>query len=154
MGLGPPLAKQTDEVVVFPRCPKPMILRLSGTSIDRYQVVGECFIADLMDREAVLRPFPQGYQCIRKLDSTDRAFYYMYWDNRTGIFQDKDPRFRLLESDLQEDGVRRVYPTRVPRNPGDRNHAEIQAWTKRYPGEGEELRIMIHKNELQSFLLE
>jgi hypothetical protein len=62
-----------------------MILRLLGTRIDKYQVVEECFILDLIDGKAVLGPFPQDYQCIRKLDSTDRAFCHMYQDNRTGI---------------------------------------------------------------------
>jgi hypothetical protein len=152
MGLGPGLARATDKIVVLPGCPAPMILRPSHNGNGRYRVVGECFIHDLMNGEALLGPLPEGYQPIRKLDRTDGVYYEAYQDNRTGNIQDEDPRFCLLQSEVREDGVRRVYPTGFPRNIGDKGYTGLKTWTKRFIGEGEEVEVM--RNDLQPFLLE
>jgi hypothetical protein len=152
MGLGPGLARATDEVVVLPGCPSPMILRPSHNGNGRYRVVGECFIHDLMDGEALLGPLPEGYQRIRKLDRTDQVYYEAYMDNRTCDIQYEDPRFGLLQSEVREDGVRRVYPTGFPRNRGDKDYIGLKTWTKDFELEGEEVEVM--RNDLQPFLLE
>jgi hypothetical protein len=57
LGLGPGLTQETDEIVVFIGCPALMILRPSGGG--KYWVVGEGFIHDLMDSEALMGPPPE-----------------------------------------------------------------------------------------------
>ena len=152
IGLRPGLARATDEIVVLPGCPAAMILRPSHNGNGRYRVVGECFIHDLMNGEALLGPLPESYQHIRKLDRTNGYYLEAYQDNRTGDIQDEDPRFGLLQSEVREDDVRRVYPTGFPRNIGDKDYIGLKIWTKRFVDEGEEVEVM--RNDLQPFLLE
>jgi hypothetical protein len=152
MGLGPGLARATDEIVVLPGCPVPMILRPSHNGNGRYRVVGECFIHDLMNGEALLGPLPEGYQYINKLDRTHGGYRNAFQNNGTGDIQDEDPRFGLLQSEVREDGVRRVYPTGLPRNIRDKDYIGLKMWTKDFVVEGEEVEVM--RNDLQPFLLE
>jgi hypothetical protein len=152
MGVGPGLARATDKIVVLPGCPAPMILRPSHNGNGRYRVVGECFIHDLVNGEALLGPLPEGYRRIKKLDRTDRVYYKAYQDNRTGDIQYEDPRFGLFQSEVREDGVRRVYPTGFPRKIGDKDYIGLKMWTKDSVLEGEWVEVM--RNDLQCFLLE
>jgi hypothetical protein len=151
-GLGPGLARATDEIVVLPGCPVPMILRPSHNGNGGYRVVGECFIHDLMNGEALLGPLPEGYQRIRKLDRTTGFYYTAYQDNRTGDIQDEDPRFGLLQSEVREDGVRRIYPTGFPRNVGDKDYIGLKMWTGRFTFDSEEVEVM--RSDLIPILLE
>jgi hypothetical protein len=152
MGLGPGLARATDKIMVLPGCLTPMILRPSHNGNGRYRVVGECFIHDLMNGEALLGPLPEGYQRIRKLDRTVGLYYEAYRDKRTGDTQYEDPRFGLLPSEVREDGVRRVYPTGFPSNGGDKDWVGLKMWPNYFEVEGEEVEVM--RNDLRPFLLE
>jgi hypothetical protein len=152
MGLGPGLARATDEIVVFPECRLPMILRPSHKGNGRYRVVGECFIHDLMSGEALLGALPEGYRSIKKLDRTIGAYYDAFRDNRTGDIQDEDPRFGLFQSEVREDGAKRVYPTGFPRDIRDKDYIGLKMQTSHWGGEDEEVEVM--RNDLQPFLLE
>jgi hypothetical protein len=152
MGLGPELAQATDEIVVFPGCPAPMMLRPSSNG--RYQVVGECFIHDLMDGEALLGPRPEQYQQQRMMILSENAqwYYDVYQDNQTGQIQHEDPRLGSLPSRLAKDGVREIYPSGLPRDGEEKNYMGFVAWTKRWVNEGDMVEIM--RNDLRPFLLE
>jgi hypothetical protein len=151
MGLGPGLAQATDEIVVFPGCPAPMMLRPSSNG--RYQVIGECFIHDLMDSEALLGPRPEHYQQrVRKLPEGAQMYYEAYRDNQTGQIQDEDPRLGSLPSRLRDDGVRQIYPTGLPRGGEERDYMGWLTWTKRWVGDGDMVEVM--RNDLRPFLLE
>jgi hypothetical protein len=152
MGLGPGLARATDKIVVLPGCPAPMILRPSHNGNGRYRVVGECFIHDLMNGEALLGPLPEGYRRIKKLDRTVGVYYEAFQDKRTGDIQYEDPRFGLFQSEVREDGVKRAYPTGFPKNIGNKDYIGLKMWTKDFVLEGEEVEVM--RNDLQPFLLE
>jgi hypothetical protein len=107
IGLGPKVANPEDDVVVFAGCDSPMVLR----SIDngRYRVVGECFIYDLSHSEALLGPLPEGYQQIIKTDERRKQSGTAYYNRNTGQTHTIDPRLSLFRTELQENGVRRVY---------------------------------------------
>ncbi|KAE9371142.1 hypothetical protein N431DRAFT_558729 [Stipitochalara longipes BDJ] len=151
MGLGPGLTRATDEIVVFPGCPSPMVLRPSQNGNDRYQVVGECYVQNLMCGEALLGPLSANYTRIKKLDRTTGFIYPAFRDVRSGEFQDEDPRFGLLHSQRREDGMRRVYPTGLP-GEDDKEYIGLKVWTSDRPGVGEKVEVM--RNDLQPFLLE
>jgi hypothetical protein len=107
IGLAPLLAKAGDEVVVIPSCPSPMALR--PTTDGKYKVVGECFILGFMNGEALLGPFPEGYESISKLFGDDGDWYIAYRDRRTDQSQWIDPRFNLFRSEMQENGKRKIF---------------------------------------------
>jgi hypothetical protein len=107
IGLAPLLAKSGDDVVVIPGCLSPMVLR--PTDNGRYQVVGECFILSLMAGETLLGPFPEGYDIIKKLYEDNNSWYAAYRDRRTGQVEWTDPRLKFFRSEMQENGIRRVF---------------------------------------------
>jgi len=82
---------------------------LHPTDDGRYQVVGACFILGFMDGEALLGPLPEGYECFNKLTEEDNHRHKAYRDLRTDEVQWTDPRFNLFRSEMQEDGIRRIF---------------------------------------------
>jgi hypothetical protein len=141
IGLGPLLTKAGDEVVVFPGCPSPMVLR--STDDGRYQVVGGCFILGLMDGEALLGPFPEGYKCIMKLNTDNNSWYTAYRDCRTDQVQWTDPRFNFFRSEMQENGIRKVF-ARGSEIESEivSNGCGIRMWTSRLSFAEEEVIVM------------
>jgi hypothetical protein len=151
LGLGPGLTQETDEIVVFIGCPTLMILRPSGGG--KYWVVGEGFIHDLMDSEALLGPPPEHYQRLKMAPQSEQeVFHEAYRNNLTGQFHDEDPRLAALPSRLRNDGVRQVYPTGFPKDGQEGDYMGYMTWTKGLLGVGEKVEIM--RNDLQPFLLE
>jgi hypothetical protein len=107
VGLAPLLTKAGDEVVVIPGCSSPMVLRPADDGT--YQVVGECFILGVMDGEALLGPLPDGYERITKLYEEHGCWYQAYRDWRADKIRWTDPRFDLFKSEMQENGIRRIF---------------------------------------------
>lgn len=151
MGLGPGLAATADEIVVFPGCRLPIILRPSQDGNSRYRVVGECFIHDIMNGEVLLGPLPEGFKHVKKLDLTAGCYYNSFRDTMSGETQDEDPRFGLLYSEMREDGRKRVFPTGPP-TVEDKGYIGLHGWTSWRRGPGSEVEIM--RNDLEAFLLE
>jgi hypothetical protein len=132
IGLGPKVANPEDEVVVFPGCDSPMVLRLAENG--RYRVVGEYFIYHLSHSEALLGPLPEAYQQIRKTGSG-----MVYYNRDTGQAHTIDPRPSLFRTELQENGVREIY-VREP---------EIDAQGKKDEGRAIRIRTSFSNPESQ-----
>jgi hypothetical protein len=107
IGLGPKVAKPEDDVVVFAGCDSPMVLR--STDNGRYRVVGECFIYDLSHSEALLGPLPEGYQQVLKTDKRWKQSRIVYYNRNTDQTHTIDPRLNLFRTELQENGVQKIY---------------------------------------------
>jgi hypothetical protein len=152
MGLGPGLTIATDEIVVFPGCPSPMVLRPSPKQSGRYRVVGECFVHKLMNGEALYGPVPANYNCVYKLDRTAGLYFDAFHNIRSGEFTTEDPRFGLLYSDVRDDGVRRVYPTGHPRSEENKDYIGLRTRTNARMDPDEIVEVM--RDDLESFLLE
>jgi hypothetical protein len=152
MGLGPRLTIATDEIVVFPGCPSPMVLRPSPKQSGRYRVVGECFVHKLMNGEALYGPVPANYNCVYKLDRTAGLYFDAFHNIRSGEFTTEDPRFGLLYSDVRDDGVRRVYPTGHPRSEENKDYIGLRTRTNARMDPDEIVEVM--RDDLESFLLE
>lgn len=50
LGIGPPVAEHGDVIAVFPGGRVPLVLRPTA---DKYTLVGECYVSELMDGEAM-----------------------------------------------------------------------------------------------------
>jgi hypothetical protein len=124
IGLGPKLTNPEDEVVVFPGCDSPMVLRSTGDG--RYKVVGECFIHHLSHSEALLGPIPKAYQKNHKRNDRTYQGEFVYYNHDTGQTHTIDPRLSLFRTELQEDGVRKIY-VREPEIDGQSKKDERRA---------------------------
>jgi len=134
IGLGPKLASPEDNIVVFAGCDSPMVLRPAENG--RYRIVGECFIYDLSHSEALLGPLPERYQQIFKTDERMKSGI-VYYDRNTGQTQTVDPRLSLFRTELQENGVSKIY-VREPEADAESND------------EGREIRVRISDFEPES----
>ena len=152
IGLGPEIAKATDEVVVIAGCHSPMILRPSHNGNGRYQVVGECFVHNLMDAEALLGPLPTGYQRVGMPDTASIRYRFGYRNNSTGGFQREDPRFGLMQNAVRDDGTKRFYPTGFPGSKREEGYIGLEMWTSNTADGGEKVEVV--RNDLKHFLLE
>lgn len=94
-GLGTQLARPGDDVVVFPGCSSPMLLRPINNGAKRYQVVGECYIPDLVNSEALLGSLSEEFECIAKLNEKDGTWYRAYRNMTLGRTQWIDPRLDI-----------------------------------------------------------
>jgi hypothetical protein len=142
IGLGPKLANLEDEVVVSLGCDSPMVLRAIGNG--RYRVVGECFIYDLSHSEALLGPLPTAYQQIYKTDNRRNQSGFVYYNRDTGQAHTIDPRLSLFRTELQEDGVQKIY-VREPELDAHGNKDEeraVRIRTSFFEPKAEECRLM------------
>jgi hypothetical protein len=148
IGLAPLLAEAEDEVVVIPGCSSPMVLH--PTDEGRHQVVGECFILGFMDGEALLGPLPEGYENITKLNEHNR-WYKAYRDWRTDEVHWTDPRFNLFRSEMQENGIRRIFSRGSESGTESvNNECGVRMKTSRLPGAEE---VIVMGVDLQPFEL-
>lgn len=90
MGWAPRAATAGDIVCVILGCRVPLVLR--ETEEARYQVVGECYMDDIMDGELVLGVLPESIRREEYLDRNDGVWYYRWIDTVTGEVHDRDPR--------------------------------------------------------------
>ena len=107
IGLGPKLANPEDVVVVLAGCGSPMVLRPAANG--RYRVVGECFIYALSHSEALLGPLPETYQQVIKTDESGKQSGFVYYNNNTSESHTIDPRLSLFRTEVQANGVRKIY---------------------------------------------
>ena len=105
--LGPKLANPEDVVVVLAGCGSPMVLRSAANG--RYRVVGECFIYDLSHSEALLGPLPETYQQVFKTDESGKQSGFVYYNHNTSESHTIDPRLSLFRTEVQANGVRKIY---------------------------------------------
>ena len=81
-GLAPMAALPGDIVVVLLGCTSATIVRLDCN--ESYKVIGEAYYDGIMDGEAVLDPYPEGYDCVKQFDSNTQLFYWIYRNEETG----------------------------------------------------------------------
>ena len=110
-GLGPAIAAPGDQVVAFPGCSSPIILRPINNG--RYLVVGECFIPNFMNDEALIGLLPEGWEQIFWRSEEDGRFCAAYRNLRSQEIRFSDPRFDFFPTDHTLDGVRRIYTTEM-----------------------------------------
>jgi hypothetical protein len=114
IGLGPPLATSADVIALLPGCFSPMALRPlqmwhRGNPVTRYQVVGECYLQNLMEGKAVLGEFPHGYERVTTFVEEENSFFDAYRYRPSGKIHLEDPRFKGFRSEPGEDGIRKVF---------------------------------------------
>jgi Heterokaryon incompatibility protein (HET) len=118
-GLAPRAARQGDKICVILGCHSPLCLRPS--TLNRFQVVGECYVHGLMDKEALYGKLPTQYRTIRLLDES-RGFYVpAYQDASSGRIRRSDPRLeslceivnntKTIEADVEQDELEDEFVT-------------------------------------------
>jgi hypothetical protein len=88
-GLGPDTASPGDRICVILGCDTPLALR--PLSDGTFVVVGDSYVNNLMDGEALLGPLPSNRQCVAR-DGPDGVRYPAYVDRQTGGLCLEDPR--------------------------------------------------------------
>lgn len=63
-------AQDGDAIVVLPGCDVPLAMRPSASKPSHYEIVGETYLHDIMDGEAVLGPLPEGYTTVWRRDDS------------------------------------------------------------------------------------
>ncbi|KAL2065756.1 hypothetical protein VTL71DRAFT_3426 [Oculimacula yallundae] len=89
IGMGPELAQSGDIVAIILGCCTPLLLRPTQQDTHTYRVVGDCYIAGMMDTEALLGPLPAGWSRKYAHNASDRAV--ILYKNGSTTTQD-DPR--------------------------------------------------------------
>lgn len=82
IGLAPSAARQGDEICVILGCRSPLCLR--PTTLDRFQVVGECYMCGVMDGEALLGKLPTPYRSVSPLNESTGYYVSAYQDVTSG----------------------------------------------------------------------
>lgn len=101
-GLGPKGVRYGDSVYVLLGADHPFILR-SSEGKDEHQVLGPCYLSELMNGEALLGPLPSNQKYVRKYVSF--GYHDGFLDNDTGKILYDDPRLGPLRKEWR----RRAY---------------------------------------------
>jgi hypothetical protein len=95
IGLAPKATRHGDIVTVLLGCPTPTILRPTHHP-ETFQVVGTAYCDGFMSGEALLGSLPNGFEAVLKFNEEEKAYYSVFFNSETCIFQLEDPRLSQI----------------------------------------------------------
>lgn len=100
LGLAPQACREGDWIVVLLGCQSPMVLRPNDDG--SFIVIGECYVHEIMNGEALLGPLPGNWRCVQPYYESAELYNDAYINREMGVCQKEDPRLGPLPEDWCE----------------------------------------------------